>query len=138
MKKKIGILPRLFIAIAFGAVIGLYAPAWVMRSLNCFRDTFGQFIKFFVPFIIIGLVTPAIADTGRTAGDFDLIATGDLGWIGRDLLLELFDAADIPMPADRLVDCGASLYAREQDAHAGGSGCGCVASVSCGWLIPAY
>ena len=39
------------------------------------------------------------------------------------------------MPADRLVDCGASLFYREQDAHAGGSGCGCVASVSCGWLM---
>ena len=76
-----------------------------------------------------------LADTRQQAGDFDLIVTGDLGWIGRDLLLELFDAADIPMPADRLVDCGASLYAREQDAHAGGSGCGCVASVSCGWIM---
>ncbi len=76
MKKKIGILPRLFIAIALGAVIGLYAPAWVMRSLNCFRDTFGQFIKFFVPFIIIGLVTPAIADTGRTAGRTLLVTMG--------------------------------------------------------------
>ena len=76
MKKKIGILPRLFIAIALGAVIGLYAPAWAMRSLNCFRDTFGQFIKFFVPFIIIGLVTPAIADTGRTAGRTLLVTMG--------------------------------------------------------------
>ena len=76
MKKKIGILPRLFIAIALGAVIGLYAPACVMRSLNCFRDTFGQFIKFFVPFIIIGLVTPAIADTGRTAGRTLLVTMG--------------------------------------------------------------
>ena len=76
-----------------------------------------------------------LADTRQTADDFDLIVTGDLGWIGRNLLLELFAAADIPMPADRLVDCGASLYAREQDPHAGGSGCGCVASVSCGWIM---
>ncbi len=76
MKKKIGILPKLFLAIALGAVIGLYSPAWVMRSLNCFRDTFGQFVKFFVPFIIIGLVTPAIADTGRTAGRTLLITMG--------------------------------------------------------------
>ena len=76
MKKKIGILPRLFIAIALGAAIGLVSPDWVMRSLNCFRDTFGQFIKFFVPFIIIGLVTPAIADTGRTAGRTLLVTMG--------------------------------------------------------------
>ena len=76
MKKKVGLLPRLFIAIALGAAIGFVSPDWVMRSLNCFRDTFGQFIKFFVPFIIIGLVTPAIADTGRTAGRTLLITMG--------------------------------------------------------------
>ena len=76
MKKKIGILPRLFIAIGLGVAIGLVSPDWVMRSLNCFRDTFGQFIKFFVPFIIIGLVTPAIADTGRTAGRTLLVTMG--------------------------------------------------------------
>ncbi len=76
MKKKVGLLPRLFIAIALGAAIGFVSPDWVMRSLNCFRDTFGQFIKFFVPFIIIGLVTPAIADTGRTAGRTLLVTMG--------------------------------------------------------------
>ncbi len=39
------------------------------------------------------------------------------------------------MPPEKLVDCGASLYFQEQDAHAGGSGCGCVASVSSGWIM---
>jgi len=73
---KIGLLPRLFLAIALGAAIGLCAPDWVMRSMNCFRDSFGQFIKFFVPFIIIGLVTPAIADTGRAAGRTLLMTMG--------------------------------------------------------------
>ena len=76
-----------------------------------------------------------LADTRQTADDFDLIVTGDLGWIGRNLLLQLFEGADIDMPADRLVDCGASLYAGSQDAHAGGSGPGCVASVACGWIM---
>ena len=76
-----------------------------------------------------------LSDTRQTADDFDLIVTGDLGWIGRDLLLALFDRAGIAVPADRLVDCGASLYAQKQDSHAGGSGCGCVASVSCGWIM---
>lgn len=76
-----------------------------------------------------------LSDTGRTAEDFDLIATGDLGWIGRDLLLELCSAAGVGMPPDKLIDCGASLFYQEQDTHAGGSGCGCVASVSCGWLM---
>jgi stage V sporulation protein AD len=76
-----------------------------------------------------------LSDTGRTAEDYDLIATGDLGWIGRDLLLALADAASLELPPDKTIDCGASLYYREQDTHAGGSGCGCVASVSCAWLM---
>ena len=84
---------------------------------------------------VFDTLTAHLSDTRQTAEDFDLIVTGDLGWIGRNLLLELFRASDIPMPEDKLVDCGASLYAREQDAHAGGSGCGCVASVSCGWIM---
>ncbi len=76
-----------------------------------------------------------LADTGRSAADYDLIATGDLGWIGRDLLLELAGAAGMDLPPEQLIDCGASLFYQEQDAHAGGSGCGCVASVGCGWLM---
>ena len=74
-------------------------------------------------------------DTGRSAADYDLIVTGDLGWIGRNLLLELFRRGDIFMPEEKLVDCGCSLYYQEQDPHAGGSGCGCVAAVSCGWIL---
>ncbi len=73
---KIGLLPKLFAALAVGALMGLYAPDWAIRSTNCFRDTFGQFIKFFVPFIIIGLVTPAIAETGRCAGRTLLLTMG--------------------------------------------------------------
>ena len=84
---------------------------------------------------VFDCIAAHMADTGRTADDYDLIATGDLGWIGRDLLLELASAAGLALPPDRLIDCGASLFEQEQDAHAGGSGCGCVASVSCGWLM---
>ena len=73
---KIGLLPKLFAALAVGALVGLYAPDWAIRSTNCFRDTFGQFIKFFVPFIIVGLVTPAIAETGRYAGRALLLTMG--------------------------------------------------------------
>ena len=74
--KKIGLLPKLFIAIAIGIVIGWFSPDWVIRSTNCFRDLFGQFIRFFVPFIIVGLVTPAIADTGKSAGKMLLMTMG--------------------------------------------------------------
>lgn len=76
-----------------------------------------------------------LQDTGRTAADYDLIATGDLGWIGRNILMELFHRDGANIPDEKLVDCGASIFSQEQDTHAGGSGCGCVASVSCGWLM---
>ena len=74
-------------------------------------------------------------DTGRGADYYDLIVTGDLGWIGRELLMEMLHESGIHVPEDRLVDCGASLYAKQQDPHAGGSGCGCVAAVSCSWIM---
>lgn len=76
-----------------------------------------------------------LSDLGRAPRDYDLIATGDLGWIGRNILMELFHHDGVDMPDETLVDCGASLFSQEQDAHAGGSGCGCVAAVSCGWLM---
>ena len=75
-KFKIGILPKLFLAIGLGVAIGSVAPDCVIRAMNCWRDLFGQFIKFFVPFIIIGLVTPAISDTGRDAGRLLAITLG--------------------------------------------------------------
>ena len=74
-------------------------------------------------------------DTGASADDFDLIATGDLGWIGREILLQLLRERGRALPPEKLVDCGASLFYQEQDTHAGGSGCGCVAATSCGWLM---
>jgi len=74
-------------------------------------------------------------DTGRREDYYDLIVTGDLGWIGRELLMELMHESGIHVPEKKLVDCGASLYSKEQDPHAGGSGCGCVAAVSSSWIM---
>lgn len=76
-----------------------------------------------------------LADLNRKPDDYDLIATGDLGWIGRNLLMELLRRGGTDTPEDKLIDCGASIFSQEQDTHAGGSGCGCVAAVSCGWLM---
>lgn len=81
MKKiKLGLLPKLFIAIAIGIVVGWVSPDWMIRVTNSFRDTFGQFIKFIVPFIILGLVAPAIIDTGKNAGRMLLLTIG-LAWV---------------------------------------------------------
>lgn len=61
-------IAKLLVAMVIGALVGAFAPGCVIRALNSFAGTFSQFIKFIVPFIIFGLVTPAIADAGRSAG----------------------------------------------------------------------
>ena len=75
-------------------------------------------------------------DTGTEPQSFDLIATGDLGQIGSDLLLDLLRREGYDL-RQRHNDCGLMLYDRTaQDVHAGASGCGCSASVLCGHLLP--
>ena len=76
MNFKLGVVGKLFVAMIIGALIGNFAPGFVIRALNSFGGTFGQFIKFFVPFIIVGLVTPAIAETGKGAGKLLLATMG--------------------------------------------------------------
>lgn len=76
-----------------------------------------------------------LRDTGRDYADYDLIVTGDLGSLGRELMLELLRREGRALPPERSVDCGMLIYDASQDAHAGGSGCGCSASVLCGKLL---
>lgn len=74
-------------------------------------------------------------DTGARPEDYDLILTGDLGVIGSDILVELMaeEGYDI---AELHNDCGKMIFdINEQDVHAGGSGCGCCASVLCGHIM---
>ena len=78
--KRIGLLPRLFAAIALGIVVGFFAPEWAIRAMNSFGSTFGQFIKFIVPFIIVGLVTAAIIEAGSAAGRM-LVMTMAIAWV---------------------------------------------------------
>lgn len=84
---------------------------------------------------VFDCIAAHLEDTHRSFDDYDLVATGDLGWIGRNLLIELFRAAQIPVDESKFIDCGASLFYQQQDAHAGGSGCGCVAAVTTGYLM---
>lgn len=75
-------------------------------------------------------------DTGTAPADYDLIVTGDLGSVGSVLLLELMEQEGYAL-SDNHADCGVLIYdAKKQDVHAGGSGCGCSASVLCGHLLP--
>lgn len=70
--------------------------------------------------------------TNTTAKDYDLIITGDLGFVGSELLCDLFKRDGIDISGNHK-DCGLMIFDREmQDVHAGGSGCGCSASMMCG------
>lgn len=74
-------------------------------------------------------------DLGRTPADYDLIVTGDLGSIGKEIVLDLFSRDGVSV-GGVYNDCGTMIYdLQEQDVHAGGSGCGCSASVLCGYLL---
>ncbi len=75
-------------------------------------------------------------DTGRTPSDYDVIATGDLAMVGSRLLMELMKEKGISLNEKRHMDCGLAIFSPEQDVHAGGSGCGCSASVLCADLLP--
>lgn len=67
-KIKIGLLPRIIIAIALGIGLGFISPDWLSRSLATFNAVFSAFLGFIIPLLIIGFVAPAIADIGRNAG----------------------------------------------------------------------
>ena len=74
-------------------------------------------------------------DLGRSPEDFDLIVTGDLGQVGKEVLLELGKRNDLNL-GGKLTDCGTLVFDNTvQDVHAGGSGCGCSAITLCGYLL---
>lgn len=75
-------------------------------------------------------------DTGRDPSDYDLIATGDLGMVGSGVLQALMREKGMPLREKRYIDCGLQIFSPSQDVHAGGSGCGCSASVLCADLLP--
>ncbi len=73
-KKKLGLLPKLLIAIVLGLVIGSVAPGMgkfgevIIRLGATFTGIFGEFLNFVIPLMIIGFVAPGIADLGTGAG----------------------------------------------------------------------
>ena len=75
------------------------------------------------------------SDTNTSADDYDLIATGDLGQIGKELLLTMAQKEGLNL-GGKLADCGTLVFDLfHQDVHAGGSGCGCSAITLCGYLL---
>lgn len=90
-----------------------------------------------------GAMAPAACDTliahfkesGRSPDYYDMIFTGDLGSVGSEILIDLLSAQGYDI-SKNYKDCGCMIYDMEkQDVHAGGSGCGCIASVLCGHIM---
>jgi transporter, dicarboxylate/amino acid:cation Na+/H+ symporter family protein len=79
-KIRIGLLPRVIIAILLGLFLGYYLPAPAVRVFLTFNSIFSQFLGFMIPLIIIGLVTPAIAGIGKGAGKL-LLATVVIAYV---------------------------------------------------------
>ena len=75
------------------------------------------------------------SDLNTTPEDYDLIVTGDLGQLGKDILLTLAKEDGLEF-GGKLADCGTMVFdLKNQDVHSGGSGCGCSAITLCGYLL---
>ncbi len=76
MKKiKFGLLPKIIIAIILGIGAGTISPDMPVRVFVTFNSLFSEFLGFLIPLIIVGLVTPAIADIGKGAGKLLVVTT---------------------------------------------------------------
>jgi stage V sporulation protein AD len=74
-------------------------------------------------------------DTGRNPSYYDGIFTGDLGYVGKEILIDLMQTKGYNIKSN-YNDCGVLIFDKEQqDTHSGGSGCGCIASVFSGYLF---
>ena len=73
---KMPLLARIIIAILLGVVFGNFFNEAAVRAFLTFNGIFSQFLGFMIPLIIIGLVTPAIADIGHGAGKLLLATVG--------------------------------------------------------------
>lgn len=81
-------------------------------------------------------ISDFLKDTGTSPTDYDLILTGDLGFVGSELLKGLLEREDGIVLGENYNDCGMMIFDREkQDVHAGGSGCGCSGSILCSHIL---
>lgn len=81
-------------------------------------------------------IIKSMEDFGRTPLDYDKIITGDLGYIGREILMDLTRKRGYDIQ-ERHLDCGMLIFDRDsQDTHAGGSGCGCAAVTLSAYILP--
>lgn len=79
LKFKIPLLGKIIIAIILGIAIGFISPDWIARLFATFSSIFSHFLSFIIPLIIIGFVSPAIAELGNRAGKM-LVTTAAIAY----------------------------------------------------------
>lgn len=72
-------------------------------------------------------------DTGRSTKYYDLIVTGDLASLGKEIAEELLKQRGYDI-SENYTDCGLMIFSPDQDVHAGASGCACAGTVTCGYF----
>ncbi len=95
------------------------------------------------PYNMGAAMAPAAVDTIEAhfrdlsidPSQYDLIATGDLGRVGHRIAGDLLFEHGFHIPKEILTDCGLLIYKEDQPVIAGGSGCGCAATVTYGHLL---
>lgn len=90
-RSRFGLLPRILVAIVLGILLGLVMPEAIARVFTTFNGLFSGFLGFLIPLIIVGLVTPAIAELGHGAGKM-LAATAGIAYLST-ILCGLFALA---------------------------------------------
>ena len=76
-----------------------------------------------------------LQDFNREPGYYDKIITGDLGHVGKQGVIDLLKQKGMDISGQHM-DCGIEIFDKDsQDTHAGGSGCGCAASVLSAYLL---
>lgn len=83
----------------------------------------------------VNTISQHLMDTGKKPSDYDLIVTGDLGKVGKQITIKLLLEEYGYDLKDNYIDCGDEIFDNErQGTNAGGSGCGCSAVVDCGYI----
>jgi stage V sporulation protein AD len=83
----------------------------------------------------VDTITAHFRDLRISPREYDLIATGDLGKVGFKIAGDLLKKHGLEIPEDIFTDCGILIYSEEQPVLAGGSGCGCSATVTYGHIL---
>lgn len=95
------------------------------------------------PFNMGAAMAPAAVDTIEAhfrdlnidPNYYDIIATGDLGKVGHEIATNLLKKHGLQISQGKFTDCGILIYKENQPVFAGGSGCGCSATVTYGHFL---